>query len=121
MGFRFQKRVSILPGLWLNFSKSGVSVSVGRKNATINIGQNGVTGSTSIPGTGIGYREKLFGGRRREKVRVAIRDASGNRLATVTPATLDKHIERLEAQHGRVFATFEGGDDDGAEVYATPV
>ena len=29
MGFRFRKRIRIIPGLWLNASKSGISASVG--------------------------------------------------------------------------------------------
>ena len=34
MGFRFRKRLRILPGLFLNASKSGVSVSAGAHGAT---------------------------------------------------------------------------------------
>jgi len=29
MGFRYRKRLGILPGLWLNLSRSGISASVG--------------------------------------------------------------------------------------------
>jgi len=29
MGFRFRKRIRIVPGLWLNASKSGISASIG--------------------------------------------------------------------------------------------
>jgi hypothetical protein len=28
MGFRFRKRIRIIPGLWLNASKSGISASI---------------------------------------------------------------------------------------------
>lgn len=59
MGFRFRKRIKILPGLYINLSKSGASASVGTKGATVNIGKNGVRGTVGIPGTGISYSENL--------------------------------------------------------------
>lgn len=59
MGLRFHKSVKILPGVRLNFSKSGISTSIGGKGHSINIGQNGVYGSLGIPGTGLSYRQKI--------------------------------------------------------------
>ncbi|ARU15921.1 hypothetical protein A9D14_06655 [Croceicoccus marinus] len=59
MGFRFQKRISILPGVRLNLSKSGASWSVGPRGASINIGKRGVYGNVGLPGTGLSYRERL--------------------------------------------------------------
>lgn len=59
MGFRFQKRISILPGVRINLSKSGASASLGPRGADVNIGRDGVTTNAGIPGTGLSYREKL--------------------------------------------------------------
>ncbi|GGD56214.1 DUF4236 domain-containing protein [Croceicoccus mobilis] len=59
MGFRFQKRISILPGVRLNLSKSGASWSVGPRGASVNIGKRGIFGNVGIPGTGLSYRERL--------------------------------------------------------------
>ena len=59
MGFRFQKRISILPGVRINLSKSGASASIGPKGADVNIGSHGVTTNAGIPGTGISYRSRL--------------------------------------------------------------
>lgn len=59
MGFRFQKRLSILPGVRLNLSKGGVSTSLGPRGADVNIGKDGVTTNAGIPGTGLSYRSKL--------------------------------------------------------------
>ncbi len=59
MGFRFQKRISILPGVRLNLSKSGASMSVGPRGASVNIGKRGIFGNVGIPGTGLSYRERL--------------------------------------------------------------
>ena len=61
MGFRFQKRISILPGVRINLSKSGASASLGPRGADVNIGQGGVTANAGIPGTGLSYRQKLGG------------------------------------------------------------
>lgn len=63
-GGRFQKRISIIPGLLrINLSKSGTSVSAGPEGADINIGRNGVTTNAGIPGTGLSYRQKVGGGK----------------------------------------------------------
>jgi hypothetical protein len=59
MGFRFQRRISILPGVRINLSKSGASASIGPKGADVNIGPRGVTTNAGIPGTGMSYRSKL--------------------------------------------------------------
>ena len=61
MGFRFHKVLSVIPGLRINLSKSGVSTSVGPRGADINIGRHGVTTNASLPGTGISYRSKVGG------------------------------------------------------------
>ena len=41
MGLRFQRRIRLASGLFLNVSKRGVSLSFGRPGATINIGGKG--------------------------------------------------------------------------------
>lgn len=46
MGFRFQRRIKIIPGVTLN---------VGKRGAHITFGQNGVRTTVGIPGTGISY------------------------------------------------------------------
>lgn len=55
MGFRFRKSIKILPGVRLNFSKSGVSTSIGGPGATVNISSKGTRTTVGLPGTGIGY------------------------------------------------------------------
>lgn len=59
MGWGFRKRVKVAPGIKLNFSKSGTSVTVGGKGASVNVGKKGVYGNVGIPGTGIYNREKI--------------------------------------------------------------
>lgn len=57
MGFRFRRSVKILPGVRLNFSKSGVSTSVGTRGAHVTIGHGQVRETVGIPGTGISCTE----------------------------------------------------------------
>jgi hypothetical protein len=59
MGFRFRKTIKLFPGVKLNFSKSGVSTSIGGPGATINISKHGTRGTVGIPGTGVSYSENL--------------------------------------------------------------
>ena len=56
MGFLFRKRIKILPGIWFNLSKRGISTSIGGKGITINIKDDNVRTTASIPGTGLSYR-----------------------------------------------------------------
>jgi len=57
MGFRLRKRIKLLPGLWLNLSKTGVSTSIGGKGVTVNIKDGKTKTTIGIPGTGISYSE----------------------------------------------------------------
>lgn len=53
--FRFYRRLKIFPGLSVNLSKSGPSLSVGMRGAHVTFGRNGVRKTVGIPGTGIYY------------------------------------------------------------------
>ena len=57
---RFRKSIRIGKGLRLNFSKSGVTATIGGRGISANIGPKGVFLNTSIPGTGLYDRKKLF-------------------------------------------------------------
>ncbi len=61
MAWTFRKRIKIIPGIHLNFSKSGISTSIGVRGASLNFGSRGTSFSASLPGTGISYRQKLDG------------------------------------------------------------
>ena len=63
MGFRFRKSVKIAPGIKLNLSKSGGSLSLGGRGATFNISSKGIRSTYSIPGTGISYVTQTSSGR----------------------------------------------------------
>lgn len=59
MGLRFRRRVKICPGLYLNFSTGGMSVTGGIPGASINVGPKGAYLNAGIPGTGIYSRQKI--------------------------------------------------------------
>jgi uncharacterized protein DUF4236 len=61
MGFRFQKRIRILPGVRVNLGKRGASVSIGGRGVTTNVSTSGVQNTYSIPGTGLSYVTKREG------------------------------------------------------------
>ena len=66
MPFRFNRRVSIIPGLRFNIGKRGVSLSEGVRGANVTVGTRGIRTSLGIPGTGARwYSQTRWGGGRR--------------------------------------------------------
>jgi hypothetical protein len=61
MGWGFRQRLRILPGVYLNFSRAGVSVSVGAPGYRITVGKDGISETVSIPGTGVYRRRRVSG------------------------------------------------------------
>ena len=59
MGVRFNKRITILPWLKANVSKSGISLTLGPKGKTLSIGSTGVNVNVSL-GKGMGYSKRLI-------------------------------------------------------------
>jgi hypothetical protein len=55
VGWRFQRRKKILPGLTLNLGRRGPSVSVGPRGARLTAGRRGLTATLSLLGTGLAY------------------------------------------------------------------
>lgn len=93
MGLRFRKRVKIAPGITLNFSKSGISTTVGVRGASVNFGKNGTYINTGIPGTGLYMRERV----------------GSNKMGKVTEAQLQlkenhKNSNRLKSNYGVIVA-----------------
>ena len=59
MPLRFTRRVSLIPGLRVNFSKSGASLSIGHRGAWYTIGgPRGRRVSVGLPGTGLYWTEQ---------------------------------------------------------------
>lgn len=83
MGFRFQKRVTLLPGVRMNLSKSGASLSVGPRGASVTMGKRGVYGNVGLPGSGLSYRERLDKPDRPERAPAAVRPQLPARLVAI--------------------------------------
>lgn len=78
MGWRYRKRVKIAPGIHLNFSKSGISTTIGPRGASINIGPKGTYVNTGIPGTGLYNREKISSSSKNVQVHHAMSSGSSS-------------------------------------------
>ncbi|WP_268810102.1 DUF4236 domain-containing protein [Vibrio parahaemolyticus] len=47
-GLRYQKRIKVLPFLWVNISKSNFSITIGNRFIKFNIGRRGLWFSGSL-------------------------------------------------------------------------
>ena len=55
---RVFRRVRIAPGLTMNLSKSGPSLSLGMRGAHVTVGRRGLTRTVGLPGTGVYYTSR---------------------------------------------------------------
>ena len=83
MGWAFRRRVKVIPGVYLNISKGGLSVNTGVKGASLTFRSDGVYRNLGLPGTGLYSREKVgsFGGQGSAR-----RKPEGHRAAPDTAA-----------------------------------
>lgn len=61
MSLRFQRRIKIAPGVRLNMSLGGLSVTTGIKGASLTFSKRGVHANLGLPGSGLHYRTRLSG------------------------------------------------------------
>jgi hypothetical protein len=62
MPFRFRRTLKIFPGVKLNLSKGGMSVTVGPRGYHLNFGKRGVRQTIDLPGAGLSHTTYLFKG-----------------------------------------------------------
>src|SRR5260370_20038906 len=62
MGFRFRRSLRFAPGIRINLSKAGASLSLGRRGTTLNFSPRGTKATVGLPGSGISYSEILQSG-----------------------------------------------------------
>ena len=55
MPVRFRRSFTIFPGVKVNVSKGGISLSVGKPGATLNFSKRGVRQTVGIPGSGLSH------------------------------------------------------------------
>lgn len=56
---RFFRRIKLAPGLRLNLSRTGPSVSVGPEGAHVTVGPKGAAVYAGLPGTGLSVRHNI--------------------------------------------------------------
>lgn len=59
MPIRFRRTVRILPGVRLNLSQNGASVTVGKRGSSVTAGPTGTYANVGLPGSGLSYRTRL--------------------------------------------------------------
>lgn len=84
MGFRFRRSISLIPGVRVNLSNSGASLSLGPRGASVSIGQRGTYANFGLPGTGLSYRTRI--------------DSGGSKRGNPEPAPSTMNVAELERQ-----------------------
>jgi len=119
MSFRFWRRINIAPGVTLNLSKTGGSLSFGVRGAHFTVGPHGKRVTAGVPGTGLFYTNTLsgskHGGRKRATASSSI--VARNRLTMgffkrlITPddeeAFVDGCRELALGDEGKAFGHFK--------------
>ncbi len=59
MVFRFWRRLKIAPGITVNLSKTGGSLSFGPRGAKVTVGPRGTRATAGLPGTGLFYTHAM--------------------------------------------------------------
>ena len=87
MGFRFQRRLKLFPGVRLNFSRGGISTTIGVRGASVTLGGRGAYVNLGIPGTGLSFRQRITpGADGRQKVPVQPPDRSPGEQLPPSPS-----------------------------------
>jgi hypothetical protein len=60
MPVRFRRTFTLFPGVKVNVSKGGMSITVGRKGFHLNFSKQGVRQTTGLPGSGISHTSYLY-------------------------------------------------------------
>lgn len=98
MGFKFFRRKKLAPGITLNLSKSGPSVSVGPKGAKHTVGPKGSRTMLSVPGTGVRYTSEHKRSKQKRGKNVSTTAGFGDlmdRVATDTDAAFKQMQESM--------------------------
>ena len=120
MGFRFNKRLKILPGIHLNLGLGGASISLGGPGASINVGRRGVFGSVGIPGTGLSYRQRLGGGSSTRASRPELPEGIDIQIQDGRIIFLDRHGRELtDEMRNMAVRNYRAQAEDLLDDYAT--
>jgi uncharacterized protein DUF4236 len=60
MPIRFHRQFTLFPGVKVNVSKTGMSITLGGKGFHLNLSKRGVMQTTNLPGKGLSHRSYIF-------------------------------------------------------------
>ena len=98
MGFRFRRSFKLMPGVRMNISGSGGSLSFGGRGARINISSRGTRATVGIPGTGLSYSTSLTGPQPRRRSAQQLAAAHRRMLKEQAHAQACAEVERMERE-----------------------
>lgn len=114
MGYRFRKRVKILPGVYLNASAHGLSMSVGPRGASLNFSSRGTYANTKVPGLPLYQRQRVDGGRAPRRGSTAAPVLDG-----LEHLARNNLMARIDGDDGSVILMTQDGQEISAEAEAT--
>ena len=101
MALRFLRRITLLPGLRLNISKRGASLTAGVPGASLTLGRKGLYRNLGIPGSGLSHRQRIATGNDRQALQrgpSAADEGDGNTLALSLHIQEDGELAFRDAQ-----------------------
>lgn len=98
MGLRFRRSVKLMPGVRVNFSGSGASLSLGGRGATVNLSSRGTRTTVGLPGTGLSYSVSSGSGGTRRRSAQQLAAAHRRMLLEQRHADAVAEIDRVEKE-----------------------
>ena len=115
MGLRYRKQITIFPGVKLNISKSGLSLSVGKKGAHVTAGTSGRKSvSVGLPGTGLSYTKSIGKGSKRKSLGIVF-------TAVVIAGAIIAALFSYKDKIGAAFKSLTGNKSATETTVDTPV
>ena len=85
MPLRIRKTINLFPGVKLNMSKGGMSITAGRKGFHLNFSKRGVRQTVGVPGSGVSESSYLFKNKEDEEKKESKKEESASDKAEEKP------------------------------------
>ena len=82
MPIRFHRQFTLFPGVKVNVSKTGMSITIGGKDFHLNLSKRGVMQTTNLPGKGLSHRSYIF---KNDQDKEEKKDTSAGKRASKKP------------------------------------
>ena len=112
MGIRFAKSIKIGNYLRINFTKNGVSATIGKRGASVNVGTKGAylnlsPAAVGVNGTGLSYRQKILslGSSKKKKKTTSAAKKKTYVAASEAKKTSSLKKEEIEAREEQLLET----------------